>query len=291
MSENQSVAEGPFEAAVSSYRLLPARSTAAIVTALLAVAAAGWVYTISRADSMSDMVTGLGQVGHLMPDTMAVTGFSAMWVAMMAAMMCPTLAPVVLAHRAMLRRRNEGLASSVGFVAGYLAVWWLVGLVYLLPYLWFRGLSVDAGGSRWLPALAGAVLVAAGAYQFTRRKAHCQESCSSPQAFVADHDAGRGVGGAFRTGAANGRHCLGCCAGLMAVLLVVGLMNLVWMVALSLVFLAEKHLRRSSGLGRMVGAALIVLGVVVGVWPTVLPPISGTSDKPPPMSDMGGMKM
>jgi len=71
---------------------------------------------------MSDMVSGLGQVGHLMPDSMAVTGFLLMWVAMMAAMMCPTLAPVVLAHRAALRRRDEGPLSSVTFVAGYLAV-------------------------------------------------------------------------------------------------------------------------------------------------------------------------
>ncbi len=179
----------------------------------------------------------------------------------------------------------------MSFVAGYLAVWWLIGLVHLLPYLWFRGLSVDAGGSRWLPALAGAILAAAGIYQFTRRKAQCQESCSSPQAFVTGHDAGRGLGGAFRTGVANGRHCLGCCAALMAVLLVVGLMNLLWMVLLSLVFLAEKHLRRATGLDRVVGTALIVLGVVVAVWPTVLPPVSGTSDKPPPMSDMGGMNM
>ncbi len=106
-SENQSVVGGLSEAPLTSYRLLPARSTAAVVTALLAVAAAGWVYTVNRVDSMSDMVTGLGQVGHLMPDTMAVTGFFAMWVAMMTAMMCPALAPVVLAHRAMLRRRNE----------------------------------------------------------------------------------------------------------------------------------------------------------------------------------------
>ncbi len=223
-----------------------------------------------------------------MADTMAVTGFFVMWVAMMAAMMCPTLAPVVLAHRAALRRRNEGLFSSVTFVAGYLTVWSLVGLVYLVPYLWFRGLPVDAGSSRWLPVLAGAIPVAAGAYQFTRRKALCQEACSSPQAFVAGNDSGPGAGKAFML--TNGRHCLGCCAGLMAVLLVVGLMNLVWMVALSLVFLAEKHWRRASGLGRAVGAGLIVLGLVVAIWPVVLPPISGTSDKPPP-AGMGDMKM
>jgi len=290
MSESQRIADDPSEAALGSYRLLPAVPTAAIVTALLLVAAAGWVYTVNQVDSMSDMVTGLGQVGHLMPDTMAVTGFFAMWVAMMAAMMCPTLAPVVLAHRAALRRRNEGLFSSATFVAGYLTVWSLVGLVYLVPYLWFRGLPVDAGSSRWLPVLAGAVLVAAGAYQFTRRKALCQEACSSPQAFVAGHDAGPGAGKAFMTGVANGRHCLGCCAGLMAVLLVVGLMNLVWMVALSLVFLTEKHWRRASGLGRVVGTGLIALGLVVAIWPGVLPPISGTSDKPPP-TGMGGMKM
>ncbi|MGI9022668.1 MAG: DUF2182 domain-containing protein [Acidimicrobiales bacterium] len=279
------------EAALSSYRLLPVRSTVGIVAGLLAISAVGWIYTIGEADSMSGMVSGLGQVGHLMPDTMGIASFFAMWVAMMAAMMCPTLGPVVLVHRAVLRQRHEGLGATVAFVTGYLAVWWLAGLVYLLPYLWFRDLAPATGDSRWLPWLAAAVLVTAGAYQFTRRKTHCRESCGSPRMFVAGHDRGPGTGAAFRLGVSNGLHCLGCCAGLMAVLLVVGLMNLVWMVALSVVFLAEKHWRRAPGLGQVVGAALIVVGLAVAVWPDTLPTISGTRPKPSNVTGMGDMKM
>jgi len=283
--------EDPAEDALSSYRLLPAGPTATVVVVLAATAAVGWFLTARQAWSMSDMATGLGQVGHLMPDTMGVVVFFTMWVAMMVAMMCPSLGPVVLAHRNMLRHRREGAASTVAFVAGYLAVWSAAGVVYLVPYLWFRRLPAEAAGSRWLPALAGAVLVAAGAYQFTRRKNHCRRSCASPQAFVADNDTGPGLGRAFRTGAINGVHCLGCCAGLMAVLLVVGLMNLVWMAALSVVFFAEKHWRRASGLGQLVGATLIAVGLVVAVWPNVLPKISGTRPTPSNVSDMGTMKM
>jgi len=285
------VASDEPEAPLSSYRLLPPSPTVAIVTALVAIAAAGWLYTIYQADSMSDMVTGLGQVGHRMPDTMGIVVFGVMWVAMMVAMMCPTLAPVVLAHRAVLRRRHEGVGATVAFVAGYLTMWWLVGLVYLVPYLWFRNLPAGAGDSRWLPALAGAILVAAGAYQFTRRKSHCQQSCAAPQAFVAGHDPGPGTLAAFRLGVANGTHCLGCCAALMAVLLVVGLMNLGWMLALSLVFLAEKHWRRAHSLGRAVGATLIVVGLAVAIWPDVLPTISGTSPTSKPPTNMQNMKM
>lgn len=289
MSRTDSMAGDKPEAPLTSYRLLPPSPTAVIVAALAVLAAGGWLYTVRQADSMSDMATGLGQIGHRMPDTMSVVVFGVMWVAMMAAMMCPTLGPVVLAHRALAQRREEAMGSTVAFVAGYLGVWWLVGLVYLIPYLWLRHLPASAGDSRWLPALAGAILVAAGAYQFTHRKSHCQRSCASPQAFVTGHDPGPGTAGAFRLGVSNGIHCLGCCAALMTVLLVVGLMNLGWMLALSLVFVAEKHWRRAVGFGRVVGALLIVIGLAVAIWPDVLPTISGTSPTSKP-SNMNNMK-
>lgn len=254
---------------------------------LVAIAAAAWLVTVRQAGSMSNMVNGLGQVGRRMPNKMGIAAFLGMWAAMMAAMMSPTLAPVVLAHRLVLRRREEGIASTVAFVAGYLAVWWLVGVAYLLPFLWFRGLPADAADSWWLPAVAGTTFVLAGAYQFTRWKAHCQGTCCAPLAFVLDHDPGNGVARAFRVGMSSGAHCLGCCWALMAVLLVVGLMNLVWMIALSLLFLAEKHFRRALSLGRVVGVALVILGLAVMLRTELLHTISGARAKAAPMGNMG----
>ncbi len=85
-------------------------------------------------------------------------------------------------------------------------------------------------------------------------------------------------------------HCLGCCWALMTVLLVVGLMNLVWMVALSLVFLAEKHWRQALRAGQAVGVGLVLLGLAVAVRPSLLPTISGNTAERAPMDDRGTVR-
>jgi predicted metal-binding membrane protein len=107
------------------------------------------------------------------------------------------------------------------------------------------------------------VLVVAGAYQFTRWKEKCQRGCRSPLSFLMTHDFGTGLYPAMRTGVTHGLYCLGCCWALMAVLFVVGLMNLAWMAVISVVFLAEKTWEHGVGLSKVVGVAVLVLGVVV----------------------------
>jgi predicted metal-binding membrane protein len=77
------------------------------------------------------------------------------------------------------------------------------------------------------------------------------------------HDFGTGPYPALRTGASHGLYCLGCCWALMSVLFVVGLMNLAWMAAIAVVFLAEKNWRHGAILSKVVGIAVVVLGLVV----------------------------
>ncbi|HVL98646.1 MAG TPA: DUF2182 domain-containing protein [Egibacteraceae bacterium] len=259
----------------TSYRILPSRTTAALVVAVLLVAAVAWVFTVRDAISMSGMINGLGQVGHRMPNEMGAAAFLQMWAVMMIAMMAPAVIPAALAHRLVLRHRNESAVSSAAFVVGFLAVWALVGILYFVPFLAFRGLTADAAGAWWLPVVAGVTLVLAGGYQFTRQKAHCQQTCCTPVTTVLRHDAGKGPASALRTGVAHGIHCLGCCWALMAVLLVVGLMNLAWMVGLSLLFVVEKHAARALVVGRVIGAGLIVVGVAVMASPALLQAVSG----------------
>ncbi len=270
----------------TSYRTLPSHSTALIALALALVAAIAWVSTVRAEGSMSNMVNGLGQVGRRMPNEMGVGRFLWMWTVMMIAMMAPAVVPAALGHRLVVRRRGEGGISTAAFVAGFLAVWSVVGVAYLLPFLWFRGLAAEAGDSRWLPIVAGAVLVFAGAYQFSRRKAHCQQTCCAPVTAVLDADAGAGATRAAWSGIRHGVHCLGCCWALMTVLLVVGLMNLLWMIGLSLLFLVEKHGRRALVVGRVVGVALVVLGLAVMASPAVLHAVSGAGTKAPMTMEM-----
>ena len=50
--------------------------------------------------------------------------------------------------------------------------------------------------------------------------------------------------------------CLGCCAALMALLFVFGVMNLVWVAALALIVLAEKVFPIGPRIGAAIGVAL-----------------------------------
>jgi predicted metal-binding membrane protein len=270
----------------STYDLFSRRVTLFVVGLLVALAAVAWWSTVRQASSMSDMVTGLGQVGMRAANDMTVPVFMGMWIAMMVAMMFPTVAPIVLAHRMVVQRRGEGTPPTVAFVAGYIIVWSIIGVIPLLGFLGFRNLSADAGDSRWLPTLAGAIMIVAGAYQFTRWKATCLKACRSPMSFLMTHDFGGGSRSALKAGLSHGAYCLGCCWALMAVLVVVGLMNLVWMAAIALVFLAEKNWRHAVGLTKIVGLGLIGVGIAVIVSPGILPTLSGASTKVAPM--MGG---
>jgi predicted metal-binding membrane protein len=259
----------------------------ALSGALMACAAGAWWWTVNQSRSMQDMVSGLGQVGRRAPNDIAIPLLMVMWVLMMVAMMFPTIAPIVLTHRRVMHRRGAGEVPTAAFVAGYLVVWSLFGIVPLAAFLGFRNLTTDASDSRSLAVLAGGVLVVAGAYQFTRWKTSCARACLSPLAFVVKHDFGTGAPGAFRAGVVHGGYCLGCCWALMSVLLVFGLMNLAWMAAITVVFLFEKSWVHGTRLARVVGAALIVVGLAVVIDPGLLPTISGAGGSPKPMMPMG----
>ena len=114
----------------------------------------------------------------------------------------------------------------------------------------------------------------AGAYQFTAWKRLCLDKCQSPFTFIVTHDFDGGMRGALRAGIQHGAFCLGCCWALMTVLLVVGLMNLGWMVGLFLVLSAEKSWRHGLLLAKIAGALLIALGLTVIAEPSLLQRIS-----------------
>jgi predicted metal-binding membrane protein len=219
---------------------------------------------------MRGMVMGLGHIGVRAHGEMGAAIFLAMWMTMMAAMMLPTVAPMVLAHLAVTRRRGRA-ATTVVFVAGYLLAWFAIGVVPLAAYAAFSLIPENAA---WLPALSGAILMITGAYQFTGWKQVCLDKCQTPFAFIAQHDFEGGATSALRAGIVHGAYCMGCCWALTVVFLVVGLMNLIWMAAIFALFLIEKSWRRGLAMARVAGAALIMLGAIVIVYPGVLPAIS-----------------
>jgi len=259
----------------SAMSLLDTWVTLATVGVLLGLAAIAWALTVRQALDMSSMVTCLGQVGTRMPNKMSAPLFMGMWLTMIVAMMFPTIGPIVLAHRTVVRKRGEGVMPSAAFVLGYLVVWTLIGLGPLAAFLLFRNLPSAAASSHWLPILSGVVLVAAGLYQFTPIKGVCLRACQTPLGFIFSYDFGRGAPGAFRAGISHGEYCLGCCWALMSVLVVMGLMNLVWMAALALIFLGEKNWRHGIILSRIVGISIAVLGLAIILHPDFLMALSG----------------
>ena len=229
-----------------------------IVAALLICAAGAWLLTIQQAG-------GMGMAGMAM---LTAGLFLITWLVMMVAMMFPSVAPMTLAFASVTRSRGESYVPTAAFVLGYIAVWAVTGLVPLavadaVDQVWTTPPS-------WLPRAGGAVIVLAGIYQFTPLKDTCLSACRSPLGFVMTHNFGAGAPAAVRAGASHGLYCLGCCWPLMAVLAVLGLMNVAWMAVIAAIFFVEKNVRRGELLPRAVGATCIAAGLAVMAWPNLL---------------------
>ena len=230
----------------------------ALVAALLVCAAVAWLITISQAGSI-----GMGGIAMLSAGLFLVT-----WLVMMVAMMFPSVAPMTLTFASFSRSRGEGYLPAALFVLGYIAVWTVSGLVPLavqqaVTQVWMTPPS-------WLPRASGAVIIVAGIYQFTPLKDRCLRACRSPLGFLLTHNFGAGLPAAVKAGASHGIYCLGCCWALMAVLAVIGLMNIAWMAVIAAVFFIEKNGRRGELLPRAVGVACVLAGLAVAAWPAIL---------------------
>jgi predicted metal-binding membrane protein len=199
------------------------------------------------------------------PLFLALSSFLGMWSVMMAAMMLPSVSPMVLLFSRVSRTRRGPEASGWPtwcFAAGYLVAWALTGFAafaFVRALHW--GLGAAPGLLRFNKAAAASVLVAAGVYQLSPLKNSCLNHCRSPLDFLAEHWR-EGPWGAFRMGGSHALYCIGCCWGLMAVMFAVGLMNLAWMAGLTVVMALEKIGTHGLLIGRLAGAAFIAFGIV-----------------------------
>jgi len=170
---------------------------AVALTATLGIAAGCWVVAVRQMAGMDmGVATRLGSFGS----------FVGLWVTMMAAMMLPAAGPAVV------RRARAGLRRVPLFLASYLAVWTVAGLV---AYLLYRPHGTLA---------AGLSVIAAGLYELTPAKRRCRRYCRER------------AGSGFE----YGLHCLGSSAGLMLALVALGPMSLTWMAVVGTVVLEQK---------------------------------------------------
>jgi predicted metal-binding membrane protein len=149
------------------------------------------------------------------------------------------------------------------FVSGYVAVWSAFALAATtMQWALDRAALLSPHMAATSPVLGGAILIAAGLYQWTPLKDACLGLCRSPVAFVMGHWR-PGTVGASRMGAEHGAFCVGCCWALMGLLFVGGVMNLLWVAAITVAVLAEKLAPKGGWIARATGAALVLGGAWV----------------------------
>ncbi|HKY59904.1 MAG TPA: DUF2182 domain-containing protein [Gemmatimonadota bacterium] len=165
--------------------------------------------------------------------------FMGVWVPMMAAMMLPGAIPALLRF---VRADSRAVAAPL-FAGSYLALWALVGLVVYAAY--------RPHGA----AAAGALTIAAGIYELTPLKRNCRRRCSE----------------SVRSGFEFGAYCVGSSAGLMVMLVAIGVMSVALMAIVSAVVLAQKLLLPSGSIDVPVALTIVGLGIVIIVAPDSVP--------------------
>jgi predicted metal-binding membrane protein len=229
---------------------------AGLVASLLVVAAGAWAVTGDRMGGMdAGPGTELGGLGW----------FAVVWVTMMAAMMLPSIAPMVLAQA------RVRIGATPAFVAGYLLTWAAVGLlgwalIEAVRSLDLRVLSWDEAG----PYVAGGTILAAAIYQLSPLKRSSLRRCRNPRAFVAEHWR-PGRMGALRIGIEHGRVCVGSSWALMATLFALGVMSISWMVLVAALIATEKLLPWKEVASGGIVVLLAVLAAAVAFAPEDVP--------------------
>jgi predicted metal-binding membrane protein len=190
---------------------------------------------------------------------------AAMWSAMMVAMMVPSAAPTILLYARVHRHGPGGsIPPTAAFLAGYVGCWLGFAVVAAALQLWLEQAALASPMTMTLHSrtAAGGLLIAAGLYQLSPLKDACLSRCRSPAEFLTRHFR-PGPAGALRLGMLHGGYCIGCCWMLMALLFVGGVMNLVWIAALTLLVAAEKLLPGGARVALIAGVSMILWGVVL----------------------------
>jgi len=194
----------------------------------------------------------------------AAVSFLGMWVVMMMAMMLPSLVPMLRRYRRAVGKIGEGplgcLTALVGM--GYFFVWTVLGAAVFPLGASLARLEMQLPAlARAIPIAAGAVVLIAGALQFTAWKARQLACCRQAPGH------GRTLPGdartAWRHGVRLGLRCSSCCAGLTAILLVVGVMDLRAMAFVAAAITVERLSPAGECVARGIGAFAIGAGLIL----------------------------
>jgi predicted metal-binding membrane protein len=194
----------------------------------------------------------------------AAASFLGMWVVMMVAMMLPSLVPMLWRYRQAVGRTGEtGLGRLTALVgAGYFFVWTVFGMAAFPLGVALAAIEMQQPAlARAVPIAVGVVVLIAGALQFTAWKAHrlacCREAPACGRTLPAD------PGTAWRHGLRLGLHCIHCCAGPTAILLVIGVMDLRAMAVVTAAITIERLAPAGERVARAIGVVVVGAGFML----------------------------
>jgi predicted metal-binding membrane protein len=253
------------------------RERVIVLIAIAAVAALAWAYVVLLAGAMA--MGGMDMTGYRALPALEAMMVPAeqpwaaeeillvfiMWAVMMVGMMLPSAAPMILIYTRVARQsavQGRPLVSTAWFASGYLLMWGAFALAATVgQWALDRLLLLTPMMAMTSGVFGGLALIAAGLYQWSPLKYACLRQCQSPWLFIQNNGGFRGgVKGALRLGARHGAYCVGCCWALMALLFVLGVMNVLWIALLAILVLAEK-LINGRLLPRVAGILLLAAGV------------------------------
>src|SRR5689334_6704587 len=190
--------------------------------------------------------------------------FLGMWVVMMVAMMLPSLVPMLWRYRQLVAKTDDTQLGRLTMLVaiGYFFVWTVLGMAAFPLGVALATAEMQLPAvARIIPIATGMVVVIAGALQFTAWKAHhlacCRESFGYARLLRADSRT------AWRNGLRHGLHCICCCAGLTAMLLVVGVMDLRAMTVVAAAIAVERLAPAGKRVARAIGTVVVVAGLFV----------------------------
>jgi len=270
------MADGALETLLKRDRLVVAASLAFIT--VLAWAYLFWLSeSMTLSDAAMSAMPGMADMPGMDMSGMNISASAwsarlflvtlAMWSVMMAGMMTPSAAPVILLYARVARQstlQGKPFASAGWFAGGYLISWAVFSFVATgAQYLLDRAALLTPAMAIASHRVGGLVLVIAGIYQWTALKDSCLNQCRSPLSFIQQHGGFKPkIAGSLALGLQHGLYCIGCCWALMVLLFAGGVMNLAWVAALAALVLIEKLAPGGRVLARIAGIGF----VAVGAW-------------------------
>lgn len=252
-----------------------------ILVALLFTSLVAWLFSISQPDTMMETM--------MTPNPIALLIFTVSWTVGMAAMMFPAIVPMVLLYNQLIvennnnsdylldiskqknnKRRQFPLVSpsiyysikTIVFVASYLLVWSLTGILLLLSWSILMNNLFTTHEVKELDIVSGFLLVISGLYQFSSLKRKCLGYCESPLAFFTKRWKGNSTIGSIKMGTYHGLYCLGCCWPYFLLMVALGWMNIAWMGIFAGIIFGEKIWSKGIWISRFTGITFAIVGIL-----------------------------